>query len=261
MSIIALKAFRDNYIWLIVNEKQHTITCIDPGDAAPVLSYAKTNNLILNNILITHHHVDHAAGLALLLQYYPDIFIYGPADSHLPLINTIVRDEDIIHIDNLAFRVLSTPGHTASHLCYQEPTQGWLFCGDTLFSAGCGRVFDGSITSLHHTILLLKNLPQDTKIYCGHEYTLENLLFAATVEPDNETIQSYIKHLKASTPHCSLPSSIALEREINPFMRTNMPSIQAFARREGLQTNDSLAIFTLLRTLKNAFITPRDNKR
>ena len=256
MTIIALNAFRDNYIWVIVNEEQHTITCVDPGDAAPVLSYAKANKLTLNNILITHHHDDHAGGLAQLLQYYPDVSIYGPADARLPLIKTIVRDEDIVHINNLSFRVLSTPGHTASHLCYQEPTQGWLFCGDTLFSAGCGRVFDGSMASLHHTILLLKNLPQDTKIYCGHEYTLDNLLFAATVEPDNKTIQSYIKHLKESAMPCSLPSSIALERQINPFMRTNTPSIQAFAHREGLQSNDSLAIFTLLRERKNTFAPP-----
>ena len=256
MSIIPLNAFKDNYIWILVNERQHTLTCVDPGDAAPVLYYAKTNHLTLNNILITHHHDDHAGGIAALLQNFPEARVYGPADKRLPLIKTIVRDEEIVHIDNLAFRVLSTPGHTASHICYQEPTKGWLFCGDTLFSAGCGRVFDGTIEALHRSIMLLKNLPQDTKVYCGHEYTLQNLLFAATVEPENLTIRAYLAHLKNNPSQCTLPSTIALEREINPFMRTNTPSIQTYASAEGLSSKDSVALFSLLRTRKNEFTSP-----
>ena len=253
MSIIALNAFKDNYIWIIINEQQHNFSCVDPGDATPVLNYAKTNGLTLTNILITHHHVDHASGISALVQQFPKVQIYGPADPNLPLIKTIVSDEDIIHIDTLAFRVLSTPGHTASHLCYQEPTKGWLFCGDTLFSAGCGRVFDGTIEALHRSIMLLKNLPQDTAIYCGHEYTLQNLLFAATVEPENLTIHSYIKHLQDDKIHCTLPSTIAIERQINPFMRTHTASVQAYTSAKGLQSKDSLAIFSLLRSLKSTF--------
>ena len=251
--IFALSAFKDNYIWVVVNEKKHTFTCVDPGDATPVLSYAHTNALALSNILITHHHDDHAGGINELLKHYPKTQVYGPADPRIPLINHVVRDEDIVHIDSLAFRVLSTPGHTSSHICYQEPNKGWLFCGDTLFSAGCGRVFDSTIEKLHHSIMLLKNLPKDTKVYCGHEYTLQNLRFAATVEPENTTIQSYIAHLNDNVDGCSLPSTIALEQKINPFMRTNIPEVHQYAHTQGLDSQESLEIFKLLREKKNQF--------
>lgn len=255
MTIFALKAFKDNYIWVIVNEKKHTLTCVDPGDAKPILSYAKSHALIVNNILITHHHTDHAGGIAELLENYPEAHVYGPIDSRIPLVNHVVRDEDIIHVDNLAFRILSTPGHTSSHICYQEPNQGWLFCGDTLFSGGCGRVFDGTIEQLHHSIMLLKSLPKDTKIYCGHEYTLQNLQFAAAVEPENHTIQSYIKHLQEKSDICSLPSTIALEKKINPFMRTNNLTVHEFAKANGVNILNSLDVFKLIREKKNTFVT------
>ena len=254
MPIVALPAFNDNYIWTIVNESLRTLTCVDPGDAAPVLSYAKHNALTIDNILLTHHHQDHTAGVEQLLQHYPNTAVFGPIDERIPFVNAVVRDEDIIHIENFAFRVLSTPGHTASHICYQEPVQGWLFCGDTLFSAGCGRVFDGTIENLHHSIMLLKNLPNDTKIYCGHEYTLQNLRFAASIEPENKTISSYFSHLQEKPGQCSLPSTIALEKKINPFMRTHIPTIQEFALAHGIPSHDSLAIFKLLREQKNVFM-------
>ncbi len=253
MTIIALNAFNDNYIWAIVNEQTHSLTCVDPGNAEPVLIYAKNNKLKLNNILITHHHDDHTGGIAELLRNYPATHVYGPIDARLPLVNNTVRDEDIVHIDSLAFRVLSTPGHTSSHICYQEPNKGWLFCGDTLFSAGCGRVFDGTIEQLHHSIMLLKNLPKDTKVYCGHEYTRQNLRFASTIEPKNQTIQSYLTHLQEKPNQCSLPSTIALEKKINPFMRTHSSAVKEFAHKQGLQSHNSLTIFQLLREKKNTF--------
>lgn len=254
MPIVALPAFNDNYIWAIINDIQHTITCVDPGTAAPVLSYAKNNALTLDNILITHHHHDHTGGMAELLQHYPNTVVFGPADSRIPLVNVVVGDEDIVHIGNFALRVLSTPGHTVSHICYQEPTEGWLFCGDTLFSAGCGRVFDGTIEMLHQSMMLLKNLPNDTKVYCGHEYTLKNLRFAANIEPENKTIRSYFEHLQERSGQCSLPSTIALEKKINPFMRTHIAAIQKFSSEHGITSHDSLAIFKLLREKKDHFI-------
>lgn len=254
MNIIGLPAFNDNYIWAIINEEAHTLTCIDPGIATPVLNYAQTNNLTLRNILITHHHADHAGGVAELRQHYPNVLVFGPADPRIPDITTAVRDEDIIHIDRLDFRVLNTPGHTSSHVCYQEPTKRWLFCGDTLFSAGCGRVFDGTIEKLHQSITLLKNLPKDTKVYCGHEYTLQNLKFAASVEPENATIRSYLAHLQGKTNSCTLPSTIELEKKINPFMRTDSTAVQAFAKKHGALSHDSLEIFKLLREKKNNFV-------
>ncbi|MCX7117600.1 MAG: hydroxyacylglutathione hydrolase [Legionellales bacterium] len=253
MIIIPLPAYVDNYIWVIINESKHTLCAIDPGDALPVLNYLKNNELKLSNILLTHHHADHAGGVLDLLQTYPDTTVYGPKDTRLPQVNHVVHDEEIIHIDALAFRILNTPGHTSTHICYQEPTAGILFCGDTLFSAGCGRVFDGTMEALHQSIHLLKHLPKDTKVFCGHEYTQQNLTFAAHVEPNNNTISSYLQHLQNNSTPCSLPSTIALEREINPFMRTDKPDIQAYAHAEGISSDDSLAVFRWLREMKNHF--------
>ncbi len=254
MSIIALPAFNDNYIWLIINENQHTFACVDPGDAAPVLTYSKKNGLILTTILLTHHHHDHAGGVAELLQTFPTASVVGPADKRIPHVTTYVRDEDIVHIDTLDFRVLHTPGHTSSHVCYQEPTKGWLFCGDTLFSVGCGKVFDGTMEMLHRSITLLKNLPKDTKVFCGHEYTQRNAQFALTVEPENATLLTYYNHLKENPHQCSLPSTIGFERKINPFMRTHTLSIQKFAAQNGVVSTNSFDVFNLLRMKKDSYI-------
>jgi hydroxyacylglutathione hydrolase len=254
MSIVALPVFNDNYIWLIINETKHELTCVDPGEATAVIAYAKQNKLLVSNILITHHHEDHCGGVSELRQQFPNAQVYGPSDPRItPLINHPVHDEQIIHIDTLAFRIICTPGHTSSHVCYQEPTQGWLFCGDTLFSGGCGRVFDGTMKQLHHSITTLKNLPKDTQVFCGHEYTRKNLEFAATIEPSNVMIQSYRSHLDQNPSQCSLPSTIALEKQINPFMRISEPSIKEFIRSQGIISDDPLVIFETLRTLKNAF--------
>ncbi|MCP0913633.1 MULTISPECIES: hydroxyacylglutathione hydrolase [Legionella] len=254
MTIAALPARKDNYIWAIVNEAKHTLTCIDPGESAPVIRYAHTNQLILTNILVTHHHADHTDGIAELLQSFPEAKVYGPADERIPLVNYVVRGEDIIHIDHYAFRVLNTPGHTSTHVCYQEPMKSWLFCGDTLFSAGCGRVFDGTFAQLHHSLLLLQQLPDDTQLFCGHEYTRQNLRFAASIEPANETIKNYAAYLQERSELCSLPSSIALEKKINPFFRIETPNLKQFAEKEGIDPSNPLAIFSHLRRKKDSFI-------
>lgn len=254
MTVVALPVFKDNYIWLILHETKHELTCVDPGEATAVLAFAKQNKLLLSNILITHHHNDHCGGVLELLQHFPKATVYGPADPHLAsLINHPVHDENIIHMDAFAFRVIATPGHTRTHICYQEPTQGWLFCGDTLFSGGCGRVFDGSIEQLHDSINILKKLPQDTQVFCGHEYTRKNLQFAAQIEPSNKMIKSYLAHLKENPSQCSLPSTIALEKQINPFMRTAEPPLQEFTQTKGIVAHDSLSIFKKLREMKDSF--------
>ena len=253
MPIFPIKAFNDNYIWAITNERKHSFTCVDPGEALPVIAYAKSTSLKLTDILITHHHADHTDGVAELLKTNPKINVFGPIDRRLPQVNVPVRDEDIIHIDNLSFRVISTPGHTSTHISYQEHTKAWLFTGDTLFSAGCGRVFDGTIEQLYHSINLLKSMPKDTKIFCGHEYTRANLKFAATIEPNNQTILSYIKHLRENENQCSLPSTIELECKINPFMRTDSLDLLECAREQGINPSDSLEIFKFLREKKNMF--------
>ncbi|WP_133128184.1 hydroxyacylglutathione hydrolase [Legionella nagasakiensis] len=253
MAIIALPAFKDNYIWAIINESKHTFICIDPGEAKPILSYAKNNQLSLTHLLITHHHPDHIDGVAELLQVFPKTIVYGPNDARLPQINFMVRNEDIIPIDHYDFRILSTPGHTSSHICYQEPSKNWLFCGDTLFSAGCGRVFDGTMEDLYRSLLLLKKLPKDTQIYCAHEYTRQNLRFAAIIEPDNHTIESYRAHLMKHPNQCSLPSTLRLEKKINPFLRTDTQALQTFAQKEGINPFDQFAIFRHLRKKKDNF--------
>ena len=235
MSILALKAFQDNYIWII--EQIASFICIDPGDATPVLDFAKQNNLTLSAILTTHNHADHIGGVKQLMQHFPESNLYTP-------------DETASTISEAAytFNILKTPGHTKNHICYFEPNQTWLFCGDTLFSAGCGRVFDGTIEALFHSLNTLKQLPNNTKVFCAHEYTRQNLKFALTVEPENELAQMHLSLLEENPDQISLPSTIGLEKAINPFFRLDAPGIQAFAKKTA-----PLDVFKCLREAKNHF--------
>ena len=250
---IALSAFSDNYIWIIVNPEQHTFICVDPGEADPVLSYAKEHGLSLNTILLTHHHHDHIGGVAELINVFPHAIVYAPNDNRIPGPTKSVKENDILSVGGYAFRVLETPGHTSSHVCYHEPQLHWLFCGDTLFSAGCGRVFDGTMQALHDSLLKLKRLPDETQIYCGHEYTRNNLRFAATIEPNNLEINTYLTILNKNQTKLSLPSSIAMEKKINPFMRTDSHPMQHYAIKNNIIPLNSLAIFAHLRDKKDLF--------
>lgn len=254
MMPIALPAFQDNYIWVIPNDEHKTFTCVDPGDAAPVLSFAHSTGFLLNNILITHHHLDHLGGLHDLLAAFPNARAYAPNDQRIPQPYTIAQSHVPISIEPYVFQALSTPGHTATHICYYEPHQHWLFCGDTLFSGGCGRVFDGTIEALHDSLLQLKNLPENTQVYCGHEYTRQNLRFAATIEPDNLDLRQHTKLLTNNPIPLSLPSTIALEKKINPFLRTDAKSVQKYAQSHGAASPDSLSIFKQLRDKKDGFV-------
>ena len=253
MTPIGLLAFQDNYIWVIPHEDHKTFTCIDPGDANPVLSFAKSTGLALTHILITHHHLDHRGGLHDLLTAFPASHAYAPHDQRIPQPYTIASHSPV-HIEPYVFQVLSTPGHTATHVCYYEPHQQWLFCGDTLFSGGCGRVFDGTIEALHDSLLQLKNLPESTQVYCGHEYTRQNLRFAASIEPDNLDIRHYTSILANNPTPLSLPSTIGLEKKINPFFRTETHSVQTYAKNHGAASLNSLSIFQQLRDKKDVFV-------
>lgn len=252
-NILALSAFKDNYIWCVIDEEQKVFDCIDPGDAAPVIDYATKTGMTLKNILLTHHHDDHIGGVVRLIQAFPNVMAYGPEDSRIPHVNRTVKARDLLTLNNKNYEVLQNPGHTSSHISYYEPQEGWLFCGDTLFSVGCGRVFDGTLEQLHNSLLMFKQLPPTTLVFCAHEYTRQNIRFALTVEPNNSKLQEYGKKLNSQKQLCSIPSTMNLECEINPFLRTNTPEVIDYARTHGALSEDSIEVFRVLREQKNLF--------
>ena len=253
IQVIPIPAFSDNYIWAIIGDEPGVFDCIDPGEAEPVIHFAKTNQLKLRTVLLTHHHHDHIGGVTDLRKAYPDSIIYGPNDSRIPYLTRTVGEHQSLKIGALTIDVLFNPGHTSTHISYYEPRQEWLFCGDTLFSAGCGRVFDGTMEQLHHSLNQFKKLPQSTKIFCGHEYTRQNLRFALTVEPQNQNVIDYIKQLTHQKLGCSLPSNLGLELTVNPFLRTDKPAVIEYALNHDAHSSDSLEVFTVLRNQKNSF--------
>jgi hydroxyacylglutathione hydrolase len=252
-AVVPIPAFTDNYIWAIIDESLGVFDCVDPGDATPVLQFAESKHLKLRTILLTHHHNDHIGGVGQLVQSYPTAIVYGPNDPRIPHITHAVHEKQNIEMGQSNFKILFNPGHTSSHISYYEPDQGWLFCGDTLFSAGCGRVFDGTIEELHQSLCMFKNLPRSTKVFCGHEYTGQNLRFAQTVEPQNPHIIEYSKKLERQQDICSLPSTLELELSVNPFLRTDLVEVKNYASKHGAQSQDSLTVFSVLRQQKNNF--------
>lgn len=253
MNPYPIPAFTDNYIWAIIDETIGLFDCVDPGDAQPVMHFAQVNNLSLRSILLTHHHNDHIGGVKELLALFPNCPVYGPNDTRIPYVSNPLTAHAIISLGQNCFEILSNPGHTSSHISYYEQKKGWLFCGDTLFSAGCGRVFDGTIEDLHTSLMMFKNLPETTKIFCAHEYTRDNLKFAQHVEPHNSIIKSYEKTLNERLELCSLPSTLALELNINPFLRTHIEEVKDYALKHGAMSSDPVDLFKVLRDQKNNF--------
>lgn len=252
-NVVPIPAFSDNYIWVIIDETQTCFDCVDPGQAEPIINYANTHGLTLRNILLTHHHDDHIGGVCNLTKTFPNCMVYGPQDSRIPHIKHIVKSQDIIALGDHTYQILSNPGHTSTHISYYEPKQGWLFCGDTLFSAGCGRVFDGTIEQLHESLLLFKKLPPSTLVFCAHEYTKQNIRFALSVEPNNQVLQEHLNQLNNQEALCSLPSPLSLECLINPFLRTDAPDVIQYALNHGALNTSSLEVFKTLRHEKNLF--------
>jgi hydroxyacylglutathione hydrolase len=243
MTIIALSAFQDNYIWIIKN--QDDFICVDPGDASPVLAFAQQEQLTLSHILLTHHHTDHIGGVRELKKHFPRVVVHNIYDS--------TKKPEFIQLGKYQFDVLNTPGHTRTHVCYFEPNQHWLFCGDTLFSAGCGRVFDGTMEALYSSLQQIKQLPDDTQVYCAHEYTRQNLKFALTVEPNNQAVQAHLNFIETNPNKISLPSTIELEKKINPFLRLEEPAVQAFVQQHDGNPQSQEACFAYLRHAKDNF--------
>jgi len=259
-TVTAIKAFNDNYIWALAEKSNDKIALIDPGDAGVCLDYLQDNNLELSAILVTHHHHDHVGGIETLLKYAKSkawsVTVYGPATEHIAQLDVTLKENDIVNLPtlNCQLKVLDLPGHTKGHIAYFNDKH--LFCGDTLFSGGCGRIFEGTAKQMHHSLTKLANLPTDTLIYCAHEYTQANLAFALAVEPNNTELHSYAEQvrLKRNNNQATLPSNIGLERQINPFLRCNEPSIQlsAQAYSKQVQANNS-EVFAIIRAWKDIF--------
>ncbi len=254
LQIRPLTAFSDNYLWLLSNAPD-TVAVVDPGDATPVLAALASASLTLTAILITHHHQDHTGGIDALVDVFPDVRIYGPDDRRITHLTDRVREGDSLTPAGLhtTLRVLDVPGHTATHVAYLGAD--CLFCGDTLFGGGCGRVFDGSFEQLADSLQRLAALPGDTRCYCAHEYTLANLGFAQWVEPDNAALlarlQADQERRKAGQP--TVPSRLDLELATNPFLRTGMPQVKAAAERfAGHPLGSHAEVFTALRRWKDA---------
>jgi hydroxyacylglutathione hydrolase len=256
MKLIALPAFADNYVWMLHDGARAVV--VDPGDAAPVRAALDAQGLTLAGILVTHHHPDHVGGVDELRPLLQGV-VHGPARERIPGPYTPLHDGDSVDVLGTRFTVLDVPGHTAGHIAYvqagdAEPAP-LLFCGDTLFSAGCGRLFEGTPAQMNDSLGRLAALPADTQVCCTHEYTLSNLRFAAAVEPGNAERAAYEERCRAlraaDTP--TLPSSIGVERRINPFLRCDVPEVVAAARAQGATSDEPLAVFTALREWKNRF--------
>jgi hydroxyacylglutathione hydrolase len=244
---------RDNYGWLIHNGESAWM--LDPGDADIVIETLKRLKLTLKKIIITHRHWDHVDGIKAL-HAFSQAPTYGPKDTH-PHITHFITEGDSLDLDGMQLEVWHTPGHTQEHLSYYQPQQQWLFCGDTLFSAGCGRILaTGNLEQLYRSLDRIRQLPTSTIIYCSHEYTLSNLAFAAAVEPSNQAISRKVDAVKALRTNQlpSLPTQLAAELKINPFLRLDQPEIQDYCWRHSGQVNqDPFVTFCILREWKNSF--------
>ncbi len=258
MNLIALPAFADNYIWMVHDDARAFV--VDPGDAAPVAQALEQRNLQLAGILVTHHHPDHVGGVDALRPRLAATggVVHGPARERIPEPFVPLRGGDVVMLLGLSFTVIDVPGHTAGHIAFAQ--QGvaeapLLFCGDTLFSAGCGRLFEGTPAQMATSLAALAALPADSRVCCTHEYTLSNLRFAAAVEPANADIAAHAAHCQALRAEGvpTLPSSLALERRINPFLRCTEPAVVASARREGAANDEPVAVLAALREWKNRF--------
>ena len=255
MNLVALPAFTDNYIWML--HDGHRAVVVDPGEAAPVEAALDAQGLELQAILVTHHHPDHVGGIDALRPRLRGP-VHGPARERIPVPFEPRREGDAFEAAGLRFEVLEVPGHTAGHIAYLSRDAGpdpLLFCGDTLFSAGCGRLFEGTAAQLHASLQKLAALPGRTRVCCTHEYTLSNLRFACVVEPANAEAAGHLRHCERLREQgaITLPSTIELERQINPFLRCAEPAVVTAARREGAADESPVAVFAALREWKNRF--------
>lgn len=251
-----VRAFLDNYIWLIESPRAPgRLVAVDPGDSEPVRAELRRSGASLAAILLTHHHPDHIGGVESLLEL-GEVPIIGPDDSRIPVPHRAVGDADrcVLPELGLEFEILAVPGHTLSHIAFVG--HGALFCGDTLFSAGCGRMFEGTAAQMNNSLNRLRGLPPETRMYCGHEYTAANLRFALTVEPANQGARDYrdaVQEARAAD-RPTLPSLLSLEARVNPFLRCNIPAVRGAAEAHaGRPLADPAEVFGVLRAWKDSF--------
>lgn len=261
MLITPLPAFEDNYIWMLEDAGRAELAVVDPGDAGPVLQALRQRGKTLSAILVTHHHPDHTGGIRELKARYPHARVIGPTSEKIPSVTHHVRDNDVVSILGVDFRVMGLPGHTLDHVAYftsslSNEMQPFVFCGDTLFSSGCGRLREGTPAQLLDSLHRLANLPLETLVYCTHEYTLSNLRFALHLEPDNIAYQERMAVCTAlrNKGEVTLPSTIAQERRTNPFLRCRSEALVAIIETQfGRVLANELEAFTLLRRWKDEF--------
>lgn len=255
LPIHAVKAFTDNYIWLIQSEQGQDVLIVDPGDAGPVIHYIEKHQLQPAAILITHHHNDHIGGIRRLDDLY-DVPVFGPQREHIKAVDTplYAQADQLLHPAFPHFRIIDTPGHTPGHISFLVEQN--LFCGDTLFAGGCGRLLGGTAEQLFSSLEKIKQLPDETQIYCAHEYTLSNLMFAMEVDSQNPALKERLDKTKAlvEQQQATVPSRLAEERQTNPFLRCDNPAIkQAAETYAGQPLDASVDVFKVLRAWKDSF--------
>jgi len=253
VEVVPLRAFKDNYIWALRNDRYAAI--VDPGDAQPVLDFLQRERLELCALLATHHHPDHVGGIAALLAHRR-VPVYGPRGEPISTLTHPVGEADAVAIPQLGLRfsVLDIPGHTRAHIAYYGADS--LFCGDTLFACGCGRLFEGTAQQMAASLAKLAALPDPTRVYSGHEYTLANIAFARAVEPSNDALaaRAASEAEKRGRGQPTLPSTIGREKETNPFLRCLQPAVIASASAYlGSRIDDPVQVFAALREWKNSF--------
>lgn len=258
VEVLPIAAFSDNYFWLV--RRGHNAVVVDPGDASPVLDTLARLHARLDAVLVTHHHADHTGGVRELLRHYPKSVVYGPATERIDGIAVPLRQGDTFVVDslNVRFEVLDVPGHTLGHIAYYVPLHAppLLFCGDTLFSVGCGRLFEGTPEVMHASLSKLAALPPSTLFFCAHEYTLKNIAFARQVEPANAALleRAHQAAAQRDSGRPTLPATIETELATNPFLRTSFPSVKAAAENYvGKTLAQPAQVFAALRRWKDEF--------